>query len=487
MSPTSPLSPFATSRTLLQVLQKGGPPISPGAREVLETLQDAGHEAFLAGGCVRDLLLGRTPTDYDVATNARPAEVMKLFRRVVPTGLQHGTVTVVWREPDVAGVHRDALSSEHIEVTTYRGEGAYLDGRRPETVEFLDAIEQDLGRRDFTINAIAFDPLTGDVRDPFGGVGDLARRRLRAVGRALERFSEDGLRPLRAVRFASMLGFGIERETREAIPATLDTFRRVAPERVRDELNRLLLRSPAPSRGLRLLAETGLLAEMIPELLEGRGFLQNRWHRWDVWEHTLRTVDHAPADLVVRLAALLHDVAKPRCAEQVGPGEHTFHKHETVGAALAGRIVERLRYPRKVCEQVSHLIREHNWYYRSEWTDGTVRRHLARLGPENLVPFLALREADLRARGRAVRSGLANLAELRRRFEAEIERDSALSLRDLAISGGDVMQVLGTGAGPRVGEILRALLQHVLDHPEDNDRERLMSLARTLSDPDSQA
>lgn len=479
---TTSATPFgASQRELLQRLHEHPPTLPGGVLAVLDRFEQAGEEAWLAGGCVRDLVLGRPPADFDIATRARPERVLQLFARVIPTGLQHGTVTVLVRDPEAPA---DA-PERHVEVTTFRGEGAYLDGRRPERVEFIDDLEQDLARRDFTINAMAYRPGTGELRDPFGGAGDLARRRVRAVGDPVARFSEDGLRPLRAVRFASVLSFGLEGATRAAIPRTISTFRRVAAERVREELVRLLLRSPRPSRGLRLLEETGLLAETVPELLEGRGLRQNRWHRWTVWEHVLRAVDHTPPRLVVRLAALLHDVAKPRCAQEVSPGEHTFYQHEHVGARLARDVLERLRFPGKVIDEVSHLVREHNWFYSPEWNDGTVRRHLARLGVAALPDFFDLREADLRARGRALRAGLENLEELRARFERELARASALTIKDLAIGGADVMAARGLGPGPQVGATLRAALQHVLDHPEDNEREKLLDLVRSgaLSPP----
>src|SRR6266478_818432 len=254
---------------------------------LLRTLRGASKQAWLAGGALRDILSGAAAQDFDVATDALPEQVVRLFPRVIPTGMQHGTVTV--------------LSGEHkVEVTTFRGEGRYLDGRRPSSVTFLADIEGDLARRDFTVNAIAWDPIAGVLRDPFSGAEDLRRRRLRAVGDPLARFREDGLRPLRAVRFASTLRLALDPPTRLAIPETLDVFARVAMERVRDELIKLLVRGAPPSRGLRLLLRSGLLARIVPELLESVNFAQNRHHRLDVWRHTLRCVDAAPPDLVVR-------------------------------------------------------------------------------------------------------------------------------------------------------------------------------------------
>ncbi|MGZ6144131.1 MAG: CCA tRNA nucleotidyltransferase [Myxococcales bacterium] len=439
---------------------------------VLRGLRGAGKQAWLAGGAVRDLIRraeglyqGDPPQDFDVATDALPEHVATLFPRVIPTGIQHGTVTVL------SGGHE-------IQVTTFRGEGPYVDGRRPSSVTFLGDIDGDLARRDFTINAMAWDPIAGQLRDPFAGVADLRKHLLRAVGDPLARFREDGLRPLRAVRFACTLRLVLDPKTRRAIPQTLDTFARVAQERVRDELVKLLVRGDPASRGLRQLYATGLLRLIVPELVESVGFVQNRYHQWDVFRHTLRCVDFAPAELVVRLAALLHDVAKPRCAapKEGAPGENTFYDHEKVGAELTLEILGRLRFPRREAERVALLVREHNWHYQREWNDATVRRTLARIGPAELPALWALRRADLNARGRLVEEGLANQAEAERRFAREIERASALKIGDLAIGGADVMRELSIGPGPRVGQVLTRLLDRVIDEPELNTPDTLLRL-----------
>jgi len=448
---------------------------------VLRGLRAAGKQGWLAGGAVRDLVRGVSdpPQDFDVATDARPEEVARLFPRTVPTGIQHGTITV--------------LSGEHkIEVTTFRGEGPYLDGRRPSSVTFLGDIDGDLARRDFTVNAMAWDPLAGVLRDPFGGAEDLRRCRLRAVGDPLQRFSEDGLRPLRAVRFACTLRLALTPATRRAIPQALDVFEKVARERVREELVKLLVRGAPPSRGLRLLQATGLLGRVWPELLEGVGFAQNRYHAFDVWRHTLRCVDFTPPDLVVRLAALLHDVAKPRCAapKEGAPEEHTFYDHEKVGAALAAEMMQRLKFSRRETEQVALLVTEHNWHYLPEWNDATVRRTLARSGAAELPALWELRRADLRARGRLVEEGLANQAAAEARFAAEIARAHALRTTDLAIDGEDVMRELAISPGPIVGRVLARLLDRVLDDPNLNTRDNLIRLLpetlRKLSTGNSQ-
>ena len=439
---------------------------------MLRGLRAAGKQAWLAGGAVRDLVRqaeglhhGSPPDDFDVATDALPEQVAMLFPRVIPTGVQHGTVTVL------SGAHK-------VEVTTFRGEGPYLDGRRPTAVTFLGEIDEDLARRDFTVNAMAWDPLDGALRDPFGGVADLRRHLLRAVGDPLARFREDGLRPLRAVRFACTLRLALDPRTRRAIPQALDVFDKVAQERVRDELTKLLLRGAPPSRGLRLLLSTRLLGRIVPELLESVGFRQNRYHAYDVWRHTLRCVDFAPKDLTTRLAALLHDVAKPRSAapREGAPGEHTFYDHEHIGARLSTEILLRLRLPKREVERVALLVREHNWHYLPEWNDATVRRTLARIGPGELPALWALRRADLQARGRLVEEGLANQAAAEARFATELARASALKIADLAIRGEDVMRELAVAPGRQVGQVLARLLDRVIDDPELNTRAALLRL-----------
>jgi len=432
---------------------------------VLRTLRGAGKQAWLAGGAVRDLLRGVTAQDFDVATDALPEDVVRLFPRVIPTGMQHGTVTVL-------------MGDHKVEVTTFRGEGPYEDGRRPSTVTFLGDVEGDLSRRDFTVNAIAWDPIAGVLRDPFHGVEDLRRCRLRAVGDPRVRFREDGLRPLRAVRFASTLRLAIEPGTRRAVTETLDVFAKVSMERVREELVKLLVRGAPPSRGLRLMLRTGLLGRVIPELLDSVGFAQNRYHRWDVWRHTLRAVDAAPPDLIVRMAALLHDVAKPRSAapKEGAPGEHTFYDHEKLGARMTEEILQRLKFPRRETERVALLVAEHNWHFQPEWNDATVRRVLARVGVENLPALWALRRADLNARGRLVEEGLANQAAAEARFQREVDRASALKVTDLAIGGEDVMRQLRIPPGRVVGQVLLRMLEYVLDDPDLNTPEALLRL-----------
>jgi tRNA nucleotidyltransferase (CCA-adding enzyme) len=441
------------------------PDVAPAALEVCRKLAAAGHSAHVVGGCVRDVLLGRQAKDWDVATSALPEDVQKVFRRTIPTGIAHGTVTVL-------------VGKEHVEVTTYRGEGAYSDARRPDHVVFGVGLDEDLARRDFTVNAIAYDPLADVLVDPFGGRVDLDARVLRAVGDPEARFREDGLRVMRAVRFAATLEMKIDPATEAAIPSALPSLARVSGERVRDELLKLL-GAPVPSRGLAVAQRTGILGVILPELIEGVGVTQNRHHRFDVWEHTLAAVDATPAGAgpLVRLGTLLHDVAKPRTAapRPDAPGENTFYRHDEVGAEMADAIGRRLKLSNAERERVVALVAHHMFWYSPEWSDGTVRRFIRRVGPELLPDLFALRAGDVVGRGRG-EDPESELGELRRRIEKVIAEDDALTIGDLAVNGEDVMRVLGVPPGRAVGDALRALLERVIEDPSLNRRETLLGM-----------
>jgi tRNA nucleotidyltransferase (CCA-adding enzyme) len=440
---------------------------------VARRLRAAGHQAHLVGGGVRDMLIGRPPADFDLATDARPEEVVALFKTyAIPTGLKHGTVTVLTE------------TRRPVEVTTFRGEGEYLDGRRPVSVSYVDTLGEDLGRRDFTMNAIAFDPLDGQLSDPFDGQGDLRRRLIRAVGDPLVRFREDGLRPLRAVRQAAQLEFEVDPPTRDAIPATLEVFRKVSAERVRDELYKMLA-AREPSRGLRLMASTGLLREVIPELLEGIGCTQNRFHKHDVFDHTLRVVDETPGDPVRRLGALLHDVGKPRARQlrEGAPGEFSFFNHEYVGADMADAICRRLKLSTADRERVVGLVKNHMFFYTADWSDGAIRRFVRRVGGQDgLADLFALREGDVKGRGFGENPD-AELGELRNRVAVVASADAALKVTDLKIDGRDVMRILGIPPGREIGVILERLLERVLDDPSLNEREKLEAMVKELYEP----
>jgi len=433
--------------------------------EVIRRLGSSSHQAYVVGGGLRDVLLGRPVADWDVATDATPDEVMRLFPRTVPTGKAHGTVTVLTEK---AGV----------EVTTFRSEGGYADGRHPDTVSYIDRVEDDLARRDFTVNAMAFDPVAGTFVDPFGGKKDLAAAVIRAVGDPVERFSEDGLRPLRAIRLAATLGFDIEPRTLEAIEACKEKVSLVAAERVRDELLKIL-RAERPSKAFDLMRRTSLLSRILPELDEGVGVPQNRFHAYDVYYHSLMTCDAAsPEKPLVRLAALLHDVGKPATREE-SAGDATFYNHEKVGADMADTALRRLRFSRADREHVVRLIRHHMFHYTPEWTDAALRRFVRKVGEENLADLFDLRIAD--RLGNGLKQGFpVNVEEMRKRIDALLRESRALKVSDLAVSGEDVMRELGIGPGPRVGAVLKRLLEAVLDDPSLNEREKLLRMLREL-------
>jgi tRNA nucleotidyltransferase (CCA-adding enzyme) len=436
-----------------------------GVLPLVRRLREAGHEAWLVGGGVRDLLLGRDVADWDVATSAPPEAVTGLWPEAVPTGIRHGTVTV-------------PLPGGPVEVTTYRAEGPYTDGRRPDWVRFGASLEEDLSRRDFTINAMALDPEAGILVDPFGGEADLGDRSLRTVGDPDRRFKEDGLRPLRGIRLAAVLELAVDPETLAAMGRNRDRVAGVARERVRDELVKLLA-APRASVGIELMRRTGILAIVIPELLEGVGVEQNRFHAYDIYEHTLRTLDAAPAGApVVRLAALLHDVGKPR-TRRVVDGEGTFHDHENVGARMSRQILDRLRFPHAERDRVSHLVAQHMFFYTPEWSDAAVRRFIRRVGRENLEDLFRLRRADTEAHGVEAASD-GPLEELEARIEAVLAAEEALDVTDLAVSGEDVMKVMGIGSGPEVGRILDGLLDRVIEEPGRNTRENLIRILEEL-------
>jgi len=437
-------------------------------RAICKQLKARGHEAYVVGGCVRDLLLGKEAADWDVTTDAKPEEVRRIFPRVIPTGIQHGTVTVL-------------MNGNPYEVTTFRGEGAYSDGRRPDTVEFVRDITHDLARRDFTVNAIALDPDDERIVDPYEGQKDLARRVIRAVGTPLERFREDGLRVLRAARFTATLEFDLDPETEKAIAPSLDVFQKVSQERVRDEWVKAM-KAKKPSRAFDVMRATGILAISCPEMMEGVGMEQNKWHAYDVWRHGMECLDGCPGDPILRIAAMLHDVGKPRSrAFSDKTKDWTFYDHERIGAEIADPICQRLRFSNEERERVVHLVRNHLFHYTSEWNDATVRRFVKRIGKDRLDDLFALNEADVRAKGRDCTPDLAALAALKEHVAKVIAAGDALSLKDLAIGGRDLMTEVGMKPGPAIGRVLAALLDEVLADPAKNTREALLARARELA------
>lgn len=434
---------------------------------IASKLKAAGRRSWIVGGCVRDSLLGKTVNDWDVATEALPNELVKIFPRAIPTGLQHGTVTVV-------------MGGHHYEVTTLRGETSYSDGRRPDAVHFVEEIEADLARRDFTINAIAVDPENGALIDPFGGRTDLDTKIIRAVGKPFERFSEDGLRVLRAARFAATLEFDLDKETFAAIEPTLDTFKKVSAERVRDEWVKTM-KAKKPSRAFDVMRESGILAITCPEMLEGVGMVQNKWHTFDVWRHGMACMDACVGDPILRIAALLHDVGKPRTrAFSDKTQDYTFYDHDRVGAEIADPILQRLRFSTEERQRIVALVRHHLFHY-DEWSDAAVRRWIRRVGKERIEDLYAINEADLRGKAPVVEpEAFAALTALKAHVERVLAEGTALSTRDLAIDGNVLMKELGLKPGRIIGEILETLLEEVTAEPKDNERDRLLSRAREI-------
>ena len=439
----------------------------------LRRLEEAlGPEAELVvvGGAVRDELLGRPHADWDLATKLMPKAVMDRARtaglKAIPTGLQHGTVTVL-------------LEARPIEITTFRSDGDYLDGRHPETVRLGVSLEEDLSRRDFTINAMALPVGGGDLVDPFGGRADLETRTLRAVGDPLRRFAEDGLRTLRACRFAAQLGFEVEAGTLAAIPERLEVARKVAEERVLAALTKLLC-GQEPHRGLDLLARTGLLDLWLVELRPMIGCGQNRHHRWDVWHHTLEVARLVPAEPGLRWAALLHDAGKPGARALGEGGETRFHGHEARSLELAGAILEGLKAAHVLRRDVLALVRHHGIHPTADWSDAACRRFLRRLDEDGLTlaRWGAFRLADQRAKGLEVEAREQEHASILARLEALAAAAPPLSVKALALDGAALMALAGRGGGPWLGELQRDLLEAVLEDPSLNTPEALAGLAR---------
>ncbi len=428
-----------------------------------KAFEAANHELSVVGGAVRDSLLGRRVSDYDFATSATPAEVQQLFRHTIPTGIQHGTVTVLFE-------------GHQFEVTTYRVDGNYGDHRHPESVRFTRSLQEDLQRRDFTINAIAADPGSGRVTDPFGGRDDLNRRTIRTVGDPAERFAEDALRMLRAVRFATTLQFDIAPETFQAIAQRHHEITAVAPERVFQELTKMM-EAPTPSGGWHLLKNSTLLSAIAPELLESSTAAPGEEALNSLFDHLTATCDCTPAhDETLRWAGLLHDVGKPRCAAYDERGLH-FHGHDRVSAEMAETLLRRLRASRRLIDSVSHLVGHHMFSVTADSTDAAIRRFVSRVGTDYALPLVVLRRADICGKTGSP-PATRELNELERRIQSVLTERTALTTRDLAINGKDLMSELNLTPGPQIGTILGELLETVLDDPTMNTREKLLPIAR---------
>lgn len=433
------------------------------AEIILHTLEEAGYEAYVVGGCVRDSILGRSPDDWDITTSAKPEEVKALFRRTVDTGLIHGTVTVM-------------LDKEGFEVTTYRVDGEYEDGRHPKEVSFTASLEEDLKRRDFTINAMAYNPKRGLV-DLFGGVQDMENRIIRCVGNPLERFTEDALRILRAVRFSAQLGFSIEGETLKAISVLAPNLKYVSAERIQVELLKLLV-SPHPDY-LRTAYEAGITKEILPEFDRCMETEQNTSHHcYNVGEHTLHSLLNIRADKVLRLTMLLHDFGKPVVKRTDEDGRDHFKTHGPEGEKMAVSILRRLKMDNDTIRKVRSLIKWHD--YRPKGEAVSVRKAISLIGEELFPLYLEVQKADILAQSAYRREEkLARLTAVSALYEEILDRGQCISLKTMALTGRDLIDA-GYTPGKELGEILEKLLVHVLENPEDNKKEILLKLAGTV-------
>jgi tRNA nucleotidyltransferase (CCA-adding enzyme) len=442
-----------------------------------QTFEKAGFEAWIVGGCVRDLILGRKPKDWDITTNASPEEIQGLFENTFYTN-EFGTV----------GVVNDAAPDESlkvIEATPFRLEGKYSDARRPDSVEFSQHIEDDLKRRDFTINALAYRPAAGELKDLYGGIQDIAGATIRAVGDAAERFSEDALRILRAVRLVAELSpydFTIEEGTLEAMRNCSEQLEKISKERIRDEFVRIVM-SLKPKNALILAQNIGILRYIVPELEEGVGVEQNQAHSYDVFEHNMRSLQHA-ADkawpLEVRLAALLHDVGKPASRRWSNEKKDwTFHGHEVIGAKMTKKILERLKFSRETIDTVQNLVRWHMFFSDPDKvTLSAVRRIVRNVGRENIQNLINVRICDRIGTGRPKEQPFRL-----RKYQSMIEQAlrDPLSVSMLVLNGKGLMEVTREKPGPRLGWMLHALLEEVLDEPERNNKDYLENRAQELS------
>lgn len=436
-----------------------GANIPAGARRILEVLTGAGYEACLVGGCVRDLLRGTEPHDWDICTSARPEETEACFagRQIVETGLKHGTVTVLEEDGPY-------------EVTTYRTEGPYSDSRRPDYVRFVSDLEADLARRDFTMNAIAMG-LDGRLHDPFGGAEDIRSGLIRCVGRPARRFQEDGLRIMRALRFGATLGYELEEHTAQAVHDNRSMLGRVAAERINVELCQLLLGDRV---GAILRRYPDVLCQFWPDLEPLVTLEQNTpWHCWGGWEHTVRAVEASPADLILRLTMLLHDIGKPSCKSTDEKGIDHFYGHPAAGAQLADRMLRALKFDNRTRERVVSLVEYHD--VQLPCLERSVRRWLGRLGPEAFFQLLEVKRADNMGQAyEKVKGRLAELEELRAMAEEIIAQGQCFSLKDLEVNGRDVLAA-GVPAGPQVGRVLNGLLERVLRGELPNERDILLA------------
>ena len=430
---------------------------------IINVLESNGHEAYAVGGCVRDCILGKIPHDWDITTSALPEQVKALFSRTFDTGIEHGTVTVL-------------MHGIGYEVTTYRVDGKYEDGRHPKEVTFTASLEEDLKRRDFTINAMAYNDSKGLV-DLFGGKQDLDSGIIRAVGNPTERFTEDALRMLRALRFSAQLGFEIEHATYQAIKELAPTLERISAERIQVEMVKLVT-SPHPEK-IRDVYETGLTKIFFPEFDNMMECEQvNKHHMYTVGEHTIVAMGLAPADKVIRLTMMLHDIAKPVCKTTEENGQNHFKMHPVKGAEMARLVLRRLKFDNDTTDRVCNLVKNHD--DRPEINQRNVRRMIIRVGQENFNDLLEVKKADCLAQSMYHREEkLAYIEELERVFGEIVAAGDCLKIKDLKINGKDLIE-MGVPQGQRIGEVLKTIFDAVVENPSLNERETLLTMARDM-------
>lgn len=425
---------------------------------IIHTIMEAGFEAYAVGGCVRDCLLGREPDDWDITTSAAPGQVKALFKRTIDTGIAHGTVTVM-------------LEGEGFEVTTYRVDGAYEDSRHPKEVTFTASLTEDLRRRDFTINAMAYNEQAG-LTDIFGGRKDIERKLIRCVGNPRERFGEDALRMMRAVRFSAQLGYDIEQETREAIKELAPNLRQISAERIQTELVKLAL-SRHPEK-LRIAYETGITAVILPEFDACMETVQNHPHHcYTVGEHILKSMQEIKASRELRLAMLFHDIGKPVTLSQDKEGTHHFHGHPGVSEKMACDILHRLKFDNYTIDMVAKLVKYHD--YDVEPEERSVRRAILKTGEKVFPCLFDVKQADIRAQSSYMRKEKeAKLEAVRRIYQHIMAQNQCISLKTLAVSGKDLIEEAGMKPGRELGQTLKKLLDMVVDDPSLNEKEILL-------------
>ncbi len=445
-------------------------------KNIFSALQKAGFEAAAVGGCSRDLLLGRAAQDWDVTTNATPKQIQEIFPQNFYEN-KFGTVTVQTGSSEA--------SLANVEVTPYRTESSYADCRHPDQVRWAKTLQEDLSRRDFTVNAIAIKPAFGvknkyEIVDLFGGQKDLKNKVIRAVGEPQERFNEDALRMVRALRLASVLDFSLDDKTKAAITKNANLLQKISTERLRDELLKMLA-SDDSAKGIELMRQCDVLSYILPELLEGYRVGQNKHHKYDVYEHSLKSLEYADKKgfpVLVKLASLLHDIGKPRSKRGEGINS-TFYGHEVIGAKMVRRAMERLKFSKIQIQKVEALVRYHLFYYNAgEVTENSVRRLIRNVGMENVEDLLLVRQADRIGSG-CPKAEPYKLRHLRYIID-KVSHDP-ISPKMLKMNGHDLMQLLGLPPGPKIGQILDVLLEKVIDNPLLNERQKLEDLARELN------